>query len=270
MTARDVTTTTTTKTETQEPLTRDEALAQITELCLRVAQSTVAEVPGETDSEAETETARWWPPVLGETPLVRTRRLVGHAVDPDNAEHMAALCAWWNDPAAAPWMDAGSAGDTAYTPAALAASFRADYARADTPGDVYVVFREQAPGARLVGFGALYDRDGARRCAELSYQVGARACRGRGYATEMVRAMCAYAFGRARCASVHVSVVVENAASTRVALRSGFRCYGLRPQSHVGTRAGRPALYDELLLVCFPEDLQAAIASSDGCEVVLC
>lgn len=254
-------------------LTRDEVLAQITALCTRVAQSTVADVPtaGAEEEAAEAEAAGakpWWPPALGDTPLVRTRRLVGHAVDPDNAAHLAALCAWWNDRAAAPWMDAGSEG-TAYTPARLAEGFRADYARADTPGDLYVVFSERAPGARPVGFAALYDRDAARRCAELSYQVGARECRGRGYATEMVRAMCAYAFGRARCASVHVSVVVENAASTRVALRCGFRCYGLRPQSHVGTRAGRPALYDELLLVCFPEDLAAATAAGRGDDVTL-
>lgn len=249
-------------------LTREEALEEITRVCLRVTESTVAEMP------EDAEGAAWWPPPRGEgAVLVRTRHLEGRAADPDDAAHMAALCAWWNDADAAPWMDAGTGG-TAYTPEALAASFREDYARPpSSPGDVYIVFRErgagEGAGGRLVGFGALYERDAERRTAELSYQVGERACRGRGLGTEIVQALCAFAFRRARLASVHISVVVENAASVRAARRSGFRCYGLRPQSHVGTHAGRPALFDEFLLICFPQDLERALADGGGSEVTI-
>ena len=235
----------------EEVLTRDEALAAITAICQRVApvSAVVTTAPAPPVSS-------WWPPQKGV--LMRTRRLVAAAADPDDEAQMEALCRWWSDPSSAPWMDAGSLTD--YTPAKLAASFRADYAKAqDTAGgggrELYAVFREAAEGGRFVGFGALYNVDDEERTAELSCQVGEVSCRGCGLGTEMARAMCEFAFERVGLCSVRISVVLENVTSLRVALRSGFQCYGLRPLSHAGTRDGKPALYDEIVLVCTPSTL---------------
>lgn len=57
---------------------------------------------------------------------------------------------------------------------------------------------------------------------DVSYMIGDEASRGRGYATEALKAMCEIAFGELGVDEVVARILPGNDASKRVALRGGF------------------------------------------------
>lgn len=57
---------------------------------------------------------------------------------------------------------------------------------------------------------------------EVSYMVGERSARGRGYATEMVRSMCGLAFDSLGATRVEARILPGNEASVRTALSAGL------------------------------------------------
>ncbi len=61
---------------------------------------------------------------------------------------------------------------------------------------------------------------------ELSYQLYDKAHEGRGYTTEAVRLLVDYLFGAKKLNRIHLVIVPDNAASTRVAEKCGFQLEG--------------------------------------------
>ena len=77
------------------------------------------------------------------------------------------------------------------------------------------------PGGRRVGTVSLTGIGG--RSCEVGYMIGDRSARGRGYATEAVRAAARLAFGELGVARVRARIRAGNEASERVAAGAGFR-----------------------------------------------
>lgn len=91
---------------------------------------------------------------------------------------------------------------------------------------------------RFVGLGLAPGIDRAAGELELGYIV-ARAARGRGVATEILRLLTRWAFEEAEAQRVYLIIDVDNPASARVAERCGYRLEGVMRSIHVkqGQRA---------------------------------
>ena len=88
-------------------------------------------------------------------------------------------------------------------------------------------FAIELDGSPVGGAGIVFGEDIHRFTAEVGYWVG-RSAWGQNIATEALRALCAYAFGRLRLVRLHASVFAGNIASARVLEKCGFACEGTR------------------------------------------
>ncbi|MET1074567.1 MAG: GNAT family N-acetyltransferase [Umezawaea sp.] len=103
-----------------------------------------------------------------------------------------------------------------------------------TPGDHATFSVLDAASGRLVGNVSLHRIDFDQLTAEMGYRVGSWA-RGRGVATEAVRAVTDWGFAALGLHRVQLFHAVENVASCRVATKSGYRDEGtLRSASRYG------------------------------------
>jgi RimJ/RimL family protein N-acetyltransferase len=85
---------------------------------------------------------------------------------------------------------------------------------------------ERSSGA-IIGSAALRAPAPRTTAAEIGYWV-AGAAQGNGYASEAARALATWAFDRAAVTRTEIRCAVENVASAKVALNSGFRFEGIR------------------------------------------
>ena len=95
------------------------------------------------------------------------------------------------------------------------------------------------PGAedRALGGASLYDHEPAQARARIGYWL-TEAGRGRGMATHAVRLLADWAFTELGLARLEITCAPDNAASQRVAERSGFVREGLL-RSHLRFKGGR-------------------------------
>jgi RimJ/RimL family protein N-acetyltransferase len=91
---------------------------------------------------------------------------------------------------------------------------------------------ERADGGRLVGTVSMFKVDRPQGDAELGYRVASWA-RGRGVATEALRALAGWAFPAFGLARLQLFHAVDNPASCRVAVKAGFLHEGTLRQSYV-------------------------------------
>jgi ribosomal-protein-alanine N-acetyltransferase len=122
------------------------------------------------------------------------------------------------------------------TPAETAAALRVYGDTLERRGFSFLAVVERESGA-VIGDGGLHPLGGD---IELGYTL-ARAAWGRGYATELGRALLAFAFGELGAERVVAQVEPDNAASRRVLEKLGMRAVETR------TAYGRPHLVYEVL-----------------------
>lgn len=100
-----------------------------------------------------------------------------------------------------------------------------------------------ADAARLLGTISLFDIDMRNTSAEIGYRVAPWA-RGKGVATAALQSVADWAFGTLGLTRLQLLHGLENAASCRVAQKSGFRLEGVLRSSY---RYGDEELHDEHL-----------------------
>jgi RimJ/RimL family protein N-acetyltransferase len=155
-----------------------------------------------TDHEAHEGTAGL---MLGE--LVKLR-----AIEPPDAE---ALWRWANDPDVVRWMDEGYPRSLAQTMKRMQESPRNGYSN--------VLFGVEAlSDGNLIGAVDLRDAEPETGIAELDIYLGEKEYWGRGYATDTMRAICRFGFGKMRLHKITLEVVAENHAAHHVYQKVGF------------------------------------------------
>lgn len=102
--------------------------------------------------------------------------------------------------------------------------------------DAFLAFAEFDGVLTMVGAGGFGEQDGV---PELGYWLGAP-YRGRGYATEMARALIDYAFEQKGAEKIAVSCRVTNTASRRVIEKCGFQWAGCGLAKSVGFKGAFP------------------------------
>jgi RimJ/RimL family protein N-acetyltransferase len=95
-----------------------------------------------------------------------------------------------------------------------------------------------AVGDRHVGNCGFVGIDRDNRIATLGILIGEKECRGKGFGTDAIRALCRFAFEEMDLRKIRLDVHADNAAGLKAYERVGFRREGLlREEVH---RAGRP------------------------------
>lgn len=113
---------------------------------------------------------------------------------------------------------------------------------------------------RAIGHVNLRDIDRHHGTAEMGITIGEKDARGRGYGTEAVKLLLAYAFEEAGLHNVMIDVFAYNPAALRAYQKAGFREVGRRREAQVweGTR------HDVILLDALASEWKGAGASRGG------
>lgn len=174
-------------------------------------------------------------------PVWSTSHLDVRRVSPDDVP---LLVRWFNDAEVGRFMDEP---DRQYTEEGLmAALFVPD------SDDMDLIVTERASD-RGIGFCSIYNTDRSNQMAEVSFLIGEREFRGKGYSVEMVHLLRTVAFDELGLDGVLASVARRNRPSMRVFERTGFRKVGVRRQHH--HLEGKQ--FDEVLFELLRTDLQA-------------
>ncbi|MFC4497164.1 GNAT family N-acetyltransferase [Streptomyces ovatisporus] len=144
--------------------------------------------------------------------MVPGERIGLRALEPSEAER---LWRWNQDPDVMRWMKDGH-------PQSLAqVRTRLEGRPPNAYGDVLFGI-EVLDDAELIGLVRLRDAEPERGCAELDIYLGEKEYWGRGHATDAVRTVCRYGFGKMRLHKISLTVVTENHSAHHVYRKVGF------------------------------------------------
>ena len=158
--------------------------------------------------------------------IVETERLLVRPIAPDDVEPLAAI---WCDPQATRYMG----GPRQFE--AVCRALREDLPPAPPPRFNLWPTIEKASGRIIADCGLLPKEVAGRAEVELVY-VLAPAAWGRGFATEVGRAIRDHAATALGCERLIALIHPDNAASERVAVKLGFRCEGTVERPHGALR----------------------------------
>jgi D-alanine-D-alanine ligase len=173
------------------------------------------------------------PPLVEEGPLVALR---------PRYEHMDALLSWFNDPEVAHFMDSPGA---RYTKDDLVEDFLVSVS-----DDFATVVAEKATG-KPIGYGSIYSINMDNGSADMSFLIGERSARRKGWGKVLVRMLQRMAFGTMGLHSINLTVTRENQPSLRSLKACGFREVGILREYH--RVDGK--WHDEVVMQCLARDM---------------
>jgi len=108
--------------------------------------------------------------------------------------------------------------------------------------------------SREIGFCSIYNINLSNQSAEISYLIGEKQFRGKGYGKEIIWLLQDIAFKKIGLNSISASVTEQNTRSLRVFEKTGFKRVGIRRQYHIiGDEK-----FDEVLFEMLREDYMKA------------
>ena len=158
--------------------------------------------------------------------------------------HIPLLAKWFNDTELTRYMDAPG---QKCTDESLIESFLLD----QEDFDLIVCEKESS---REIGFCSIYNINLSNQSAEISYLIGEKQFRGKGYGKEIIWLLQDIAFKKIGLNSISASVTEQNTRSLRVFEKTGFKRVGIRRQYHIiGDEK-----FDEVLFEMLREDYMKA------------
>ncbi|MET9063879.1 GNAT family N-acetyltransferase [Streptosporangium sandarakinum] len=143
--------------------------------------------------------------------MVTGDRVQLRAIEPSDAE---ALWRWHSDPEVMRWMD------DPYPPSLALTRKQLEERGSDSYGNLNLMI--ETLDGRTIGIVALREAEPEIGEAKLDIYLGEKDTWGQGYATDAMRTICRYGFGKMRLHRISLTAVAENEAARRVYEKVGF------------------------------------------------